>query len=180
VHQDGDNTVTFRVLLAGYRAAFGRLEDARLSKDAAATFMPLFETLHWLVALDDQADARLAPTGEPKRPKWWTDLTDGRHVQAVRHARNRVHHQWADALKLAEGGTTFPMTFPLVFHEWCWRPSSDLPAGWPDAEGQSAYDELLAGSPARHGLRTLGELYARLTDLLEPQLPPAENSNPPQ
>lgn len=176
----GDNTVTFRVVLAGYRAAFGRLEDAHLSRDAAATFLPLFETLNWLVALDDQAAARWAPTGEPRGRKWWTDVTDGRHVQAVRHARNRVHHQWADALKLAEG-MTFPMTFPLVFHEWCWRPSSDLPPiGRPDAKGQSAYDELLAGSPARHGLRTLGELYARLADLLEPQLPPAESSNPPQ
>jgi hypothetical protein len=174
----GDNTVTFRVMLSGYRAAFDRFENARLSRDSAATFIPLFETLNWLVALDDQAAARWSPTGKPRGRRWWRDRVDGRHVQAIRHARNRVHHQWADALTLAEGAT-FPITFPLVFHEWQWRSTADLPPiGRPDREGQKAYDELLAGSPARLGLRTLTELYAQLAELLEPQLPSSASSTP--
>lgn len=174
----GDNSVTFRVLLSGYRAAFDRFENARLSRDPAATFIPLFETLNWLVALDDQAAARWSPAGKPGGRNWWTNLVDGRHVQAVRHARNRVHHQWAEALTLAEGAT-FPITFPLVFHEWRWRPTSDLPPiGRPDRAGQEAYDELLSGSPARLTLRTLIELYVQLAELLEPQPPGDGNGFP--
>jgi hypothetical protein len=65
----GDNTVTFWVMLSGYRAAFDRFENARLSRDSAATFIPLFETLNWLVALDDQAAARWSPTGKPRGPE---------------------------------------------------------------------------------------------------------------
>lgn len=165
-----DNTVTFRVLLAGYRSALQRFHDARLASDAAVTYHALFEALNWAVALDDQVRAHWSPRGKPLDWNWRDEVGEGGHVRAVRFARNRVHHQWADALELAEG-FAFPTTFPLVFHEWRWRPSVDLPPRDDDRD-QDIYDKLLARQPARYVLDALNAQYGLLADLLEPAGPP--------
>lgn len=152
-------------MLAGYRAAAKRYHAGRLTQDFAATYHPLFEALNWAVALDQQAGARWSPRGGPLGSKWRDEIVGGDHVDAVRFARNRAHHQWADALVLSEG-FAFPITFPLVTHEWAWRPSTDLPKGKNDS-GRLAYDRLLANRPARFSLQQLDETYAYVADLLE-------------
>lgn len=93
-------------------------------------------------------------------------------VQGVRFARNRVHHQWSDALKLDEVGFTFPMTLPLVFFEWCWRAVDDLPE--PEGErhkdpgGEEIYRQQLEGRPARITLDALTAVFHFLRQVLEP------------
>ena len=167
-----ENTVTFRLLLGGYLAALERFHEARLTRDSSAAFRPLFEALNWAVALDDQVAARWAPHGQPLGLSWSDQIANGEYVRAVRFARNRVHHQWADALVLTDG-FTFPATFPIAFHEWRWRPSSELPVGRSDQDRQARYDELLAGQPARFALDVLDAPYRQLADLLEPAITPS-------
>ncbi len=166
-----DNTVTFRMALAGYRAAVKRYNAGRLTQDVAATYHPLFEALNWSVALDDQIRTRWSPHGKSLNWGWRDEVEGGQYVRAVRFARNRVHHQWADALELTTDGATVPFTIPMVLHEWSWRRSTDLPTG-EDSRDQSTYDRLLANHPARYALQLLDETYAQVADLLErPQTP---------
>ena len=170
----GTNSVTFRTLLAGYDAAVSRFATAARGRDAAATFRPLFEALNWAVALDDQTRKHWAPEGAPLDWSWRARVPGGDVVDAVRCARNRVHHQWADALVLYEG-LAAPVVAPVVAHEWCWRqlvdlPAADLPKGKAAAAAEDHYRELLAGRPARHSLSELSTPFRLVADLLEPQL----------
>lgn len=165
-----DNIATFRVLLGGYQAAGRRFTQARLDRDPAPTFQALFEALNWAVALDDQVRLHWAPAGTPLDWAWRDQVDDGHHVRAVRFARNRVHHQWADALYLDAGGFSAPIESALVTHEWKWRPSADLPEGM-GSSGADDYDRHLAGSPARFTIRRIDAVYRRLALLLEPDIP---------
>ena len=138
-------------LLGGFEAASQRFYDASLGEDADSTFRPLFESLQWAVSLDDrlQASWKAAPTNHAE---WWSDgFIHGDDVKGVRHARHRVHHQWADAVYLS-AGAQFPMTLPFAFHEWRWR--LDMPPGRDD-RFKREYDDHLAATPVRV---TLGSL----------------------
>lgn len=181
-----DNIVTFRTLLAGYDAAVSRFTTAALGRDATATFHPLFEALNWAVALDDQARQHWAPEGVPLDWAWRTRVPGGDVVDAVRWARNRVHHQWADSLALSEG-VSAPLVAPVVAHEWRWRqladlPDADLPKGKVAAAAAGAaeghYRDLLADRPARHTLSELSSPFRHVATLLEPLTEPATQTNP--
>lgn len=161
-----DNSVTFRMVLAGYRSAVERYNAGRLTQDVAATYHPLFEALNWAVALDDQTAARWSPRGKPLYWAWRDEIDGGEYVRAIRFARNRVHHQWADALELTTDGFTLPTTIPMVFHEWRWRRSVVLPVG-DNSRDEALYDRLLADHPARYVLEQLGETYVQVADFLE-------------
>jgi hypothetical protein len=170
-----DNIVTFRVQLGGYEQAVERFGQASRTRDAVQVFGPLFEALNWAVALDDQARAHWAPEGVPLDWAWRTRVTGGDFVNAVRRARNRVHHQWADALTLSEGFSS-PLVAPLVAHEWRWRrvddlPKSDLPRGKATADAEADYERLLATKPARIALTELLVPFRRLANTLEPPSP---------
>lgn len=91
-------------------------------------------------------------------------------MRGLRWARNSVHHDWSDAL-VSTDGFHFPRRFPLVFFEWVWRPSADLPLGRPDARGEAAYTTHLQGHAARVTLRDVGAVFAGVADLLEPPSP---------
>ncbi len=173
------NIVTFRVLLAGYEQAVGRFEQLSRTRDARQVFGPLFEALNWVVALDDQARMHYAPEGKPLDWAWRSRVVGGDFVSAVRCARNRVHHQWADALTISEGFSA-PLVAPLVAHEWRWRrlgdlPQADHPKGRAAAraldEAEADYERLLAGHPARVVLGELLSPFRQLADVLEPSTP---------
>jgi hypothetical protein len=131
-------------LIEGFRRALKRLNETISKGDVAPmeTFIPLFETLHWLVA------AKVEP-GLEGRDEW--EL-----ARAVRFARNRVNHQWARALSLQDkpfpsvqtnviGGSRF--SHPPVVKMWCWLPLSGLPAEdpeHPDPKGERLYEDRLA------------------------------------
>jgi hypothetical protein len=76
-----DVTVTHReTLLLGYEQAVARFHAARLARDPAAAFIPLFEALNWAASIDESLG-----------------YLDHGELQGLRFTRNRVHHQWADA-----------------------------------------------------------------------------------
>jgi hypothetical protein len=114
------------------------------------TFIPLFETLDWIVAAKVES-------GLKGRDEW--EL-----ARAIRFARNRVNHQWANALSLQD--KPFPsvktnlasgsrINYPPVVKMWCWRAVAELPpedARHPDPEGAELYGDRLAGQLALEAL----------------------------
>lgn len=95
-------------------------------QDPWPAFFALFETLMWAVALDEAIDDVFAPDGGAM---WWRSDEQGYLLAAVRYVRNRVHHQWANALRLElESGGVLP--FPG--HAWVWRELTDLPLRGPN------------------------------------------------
>ncbi len=166
-----ENIQTFAAMFDGYAAATGRFHEAAKTRDATAAFIPLFEALNWAVALDDRAAKHWTPAGKPLGFAWREWVRDAEVMRGVRFVRNSVHHQWSDALVLDEGGMSFPMTFPVVFFEWRWRPADGLPApekGRRDEGGEEDYRAMLEGEPARTTLETLANAFYFLRQVLEP------------
>lgn len=165
--------VPVTLLLDGYAQAVARFEQTAKGRDGRAAFAPLFEALSWAVAVDERIAAHWAPEGEPLR--WaWRDRVEGADVMAgVRFARNRVHHQWSDALRLDKRGFVLPVTLPTGFFDWRWRDLADLPPGERrDSDGESVYRDRVAGSPARLTLRRLRDAFTFVGSLLEPHALP--------
>lgn len=126
-------------MLAGYSGAVARFESVRHGTDGAATYVPLFEALNWAASIDEQLGYLNVP-----------------ELQGLRHARNCVHHQWADALELDTTGLVLPTTLPTRFLEWRWR--EQLPAGKSNRH-EKAYRDALAGEPARFTLDAVAEHF---------------------
>jgi hypothetical protein len=118
----GPAVVEFLTLIDGFMQAHERWDDARLQIDPLSAFFPLFETLAWTYAIDGYLKERDGHS--PSQPEF----------RALRFARHRVHHNWADALWLDERGAQFPIQFPATFFEWRWRNVEDLPTGYPTRE----------------------------------------------
>jgi hypothetical protein len=164
-----ENIVTFTAMFDGYSGALARFEIAAKQQDGAAAYVPLFEALNWAVVLDDRTAAHFEPEGKPLGFAWRDRVAGADLMRGVRFARNSIHHDWSDALRLDTGGMRFPMTFPVVFFEWTWCRAADLAKrGKADAEGEAVYGEALEGQPVRHTLTQLGLVFSFLRALLEP------------
>ena len=167
-----DNVQTFAAMFDGYAQAVARFELAAKEQEPQPSFIALFEALNWAVALDDRAAKHWAPEGEVLGYDWRERVSHAGVMGGVRFARNSVHHQWSDALALDRGGFTFPMTFPMVFFEWRWRPAAELPE--PDRrdryheQNEAIYREGMEGLPARSTLAALGNAFGFLRLVLEP------------
>lgn len=153
-------TVKFETLFNGYVAAHSRFDEVRIDRDTEATFHSLFEALNWAVAMDDHIRLHWKPEGDQLGWKWrdYLDEKQRAAIKGIRFVRNRVHHQWADALQLDTGGLQFPAVFPLVFHEWSWTSAEKIPPG-NDDRGIDDYRSTLQGKPARLSLSVLGQVY---------------------
>jgi hypothetical protein len=129
-------------MVVGYDRATARFHDARMGTDPAEAFIPLFESLNWAASIDERL-------GYPDRPE----------LRGLRFARNRVHHQYADALWLDRRGAALPIALDpgSPFFEWRWKQT--LPEGRHRRDGD-AYAAYLAGHPARF---TLDSVWAYLT-----------------
>jgi hypothetical protein len=93
-------------------------------------------------------------------------------MQGLRYARNRTHHQWADAFARVHG-RTFPTVYPMRFRSWVRRDVDQLPTPSnprKEAQGREGYATALAGQPAQHTLATIGN-FARLAPWLDPPIP---------
>jgi hypothetical protein len=185
---DDENIQTFAAMFSGYDLALSRLETAVKEKEPTPAFIALFEALNWAVALDDRACEHWTP--ERKALGFgWRDRVKGAHLmQAVRFARNNVHHQWSDALELDESGLELPATLPAGFFEWRWRALGKLPARPParsekakarQAEEEAAYGQELEGKTARMTLHELGEAFYFLRMVMEPGSIPRRGYQPP-
>lgn len=139
-------------VVAGYVAAHDRVNAAYQHRDSPdLLFIPLFEALNWAGALEEKA----RPHNDPL-------------LAAVRLARNRVLHQWADAVEgrsipnpaglvvrpLGAGVGRSGIIGPPVVWEWFWLDRASLPSGT-NNQGGPAYDGLLAGRPVRDALDQL-------------------------
>lgn len=163
----GDNVAAFAVTFEGFRRGAGRFRDAAKARDPEETYIPLAEALNWAIALDDRVIEYWAPEGRVLGWSWRQRVPHGDIVRGVRWARNRVHHQWVDAVALDDGGVQLPVTLPTGFFEWAWRPAADLPLGENDRD-RDAYKRTLEGTPARFTLDALEQTYAFLRGVLEP------------
>ena len=166
-----DNIVTFRMMEEGFTAAVERLLAGLKSREPDAAFAALFEALNWAVAIDDRIGAHWAPQGEPLGRKWRTNVPGAAPMAGIRFARNRVHHQWGDALLLVEEeGLSLPLRFPVQSFEWRWRPANQLPEGR-SKEGQGVYCSALADRGVHHALVELQDAFKWVAERLEPPRP---------
>jgi hypothetical protein len=136
----------FPRLLEGFQRSLGRFQSVAYAElPPIETYIPLFETLNWSASIADWL-------GKDRKP----DL-----LRAVEYARNAVHHEWIQALRLGPRGfgegTFGEGTFggPV----WRWRASEELPVRKPDKDREPLYRSLLGGKSA---LDTLRELDRRL------------------
>lgn len=159
-------TVTFETLLNGYIDAHLRFETARRTQSAEATFLPLFEALNWAVVMDDHIVHHWKPGGELLKYRWrdLLEVEERATIRGIRFARNRVHHQWADALQLNTGGFQFPIVFPMVTHEWSWVSADVIPLSKKDDQnrGIDEYRSELQGRLARRSLAVLEQVYRKM------------------
>jgi hypothetical protein len=165
----------FGAMVLGFRLAVERFDEAGSATDPVAAAIPLFEALNWAVALDERLVKDWIPDGkDDPGPGWdWpvrlSNKADAEAVRGVRFIRNRIHHQWADALRLAKAGNHYP---PREL-EWVWVGASDLPEADPGHDrGRDGYKRLLEGRAAEYTLSILAETYEFVTELLEPLGPP--------
>lgn len=161
----------FSAMTTGFHQALRRFNAASTGSDPVASAIPLFEALNWAVALDERVRKDWAPDGVDNQPGWdWparlTNESDAEAVRGIRFVRNRVHHQWADAIRLAQGGSRYP---PQA-SQWVWVRANELPP--PDdghrERGRKGYECLLENHAADFTLAILDETYHFMVQLLEP------------
>jgi len=145
----GPPTVALATLISGFQQALTRWAEARVQTDPLVAFYALFAALAWTYTIDEFLKDR-----------------DGHHpshceLRGLRFARHRVHHNWADALRLDRSGAAFPIQFPMTFFEWRWRPVRDLPPGQ-RSKDEIPYRNHLADRPARLTLLAVSDYVATL------------------
>ena len=161
--------VPFSAMVLGLRLAVERFKNAAKGTDPTAAALPLFESLNWTVALDERLQKDWVPDGPPPIGRDWPkrigNEADAEAVRGIRFIRNRVHHQWAEALTLAEPVNRYPSR-PF---EWVWTAVDQLPPPDPGRKdyGREGYEQLLEGQPAEFGLAILLETYEFMTQLVE-------------
>jgi hypothetical protein len=187
-----DQVVSVAAQVLGLRSAVERLERAAAQREnPVKAYLPLFEALNWIVAIDDRVGAIWVPEGVKLGPSWRARVSGGEVIVGLDWARNVVHHQWADALELDPvGHGLYPSEalspsedlFPKEDFAWVWRGQDDLPkrrtrkrrkgsAAAAD-EGRIAYAGHLAGRSAAETLRQGLGVCEWVAGLLEPGRPP--------
>jgi hypothetical protein len=166
----GDDVVNVRAQFRGYSDAVSRFSEAAAGRDPIAAYLPLFEALNWAVALDDRISEVWAPEGVALGFAWRERVRGAEALAGLRYARNTVHHDWADSLRLDTSGRRYPRRYPVRYFEWVWRDIAELPPT-DKTHGNDVYRELLAGQAAEHTLTTLGEAFDFVSELVEPPVP---------
>lgn len=174
----GGARVRARLLTGGYAQAHERFEEAQRNTDPDLAFFALFEALNWAHAVDDLIALTWSPRGKVEGYAWRSDpaLGGGKALASVmdglRYVRNRVHHQWADALVMRPGAT-LPVRLPTALITWAWRPLEELPKpsrGREDRRGQEAYATVLAEHRADDALEEMSRPFAFIGQLLDPPI----------
>ena len=169
----GLDTVNVRAQVYGYAGAVARFRSAVAGRDAIAAYHPLFEALSWAASLDFRIGELWAPDGQPFGEDWYMRPGGADVVPGLRWARNTVHHDWANALRLDTGGRRYPRHYPLRYFEWVWRDTAELPPN-SRTKGKNDYAKLMAGQPAEVTLQLLGKIFDLVADCVEPPLPSAD------
>jgi hypothetical protein len=162
------SAVDVRTLAKGYFDARQRLELATSeNRSPEEVFLPLFESLNWLVAVDEQRHLSKM-RGLPK------DLVGA--LKGLRFARNSTQHQWGMALRREDvqleqqiaTSSRSGTRGPAVVTAWVWCPAKKLPRPSaryrkkPYRSGRWHYTHRLAGKQARDVLDQLAPYVERL------------------
>lgn len=115
------------------------------------TLASAIECIYWATTLDEHLRAVW-----PHESNWYDDVVGGELMRGVRFARNRVHHQWANAIGVIDDEKDVPEDLAHVNIRWL----SPLPAGRPDKEGEATYRDRLAGERVLDALGTLLVAFA--------------------
>lgn len=119
-------------------------------------FCALFEALSWATTIDTRF--RLDwPVEEGDRKSWFLKFENGGAVRGLRYARNCVHHDWTQAIVLAEEHHGTPVRMTAI--SWEWLPS--LASRIPDPGGAAAYEKHLAGKNVVVSLQALGVVFVQ-------------------
>lgn len=164
--------LTLDILITGFGEAYYRLldraEGPKPGKGPAQ--IPLFEALHWAVTIDDRL-RRDRNDGD-----WWKQVDGGEVLRGFRHARNRVHHQWAAAMgqpltKVQRRNLENPRWYPFPeriptspYAKATWRWIRSLPPGRPDRVGEELYAKHLGGHLVRETMEQLHAMFLTLTE----------------
>jgi hypothetical protein len=145
--------------------AYGRDRDLALFRDRL--FVSLIESLTWLEMLFDHDDTR--------------GLIEADMRGALRFARGRSRHAWAEAIEFRTDVPLQPSLRPraaatgkgsrigpAVIADWCWRPAAELPGGKRPGStvGKAEYERLFAGRRAREVLEGFVEIANRIASEL--------------
>jgi class 3 adenylate cyclase len=161
--RDDHATVSVRSLLDGFDRALARLDERQQVSDP--DFGPLFETLNWAVALDERIATQWAPRGRPLGMAWRSEVDGAELLGVLRLLRNRLAHQWSDALSLhANAGK------PERHAEWRWRPLIDIKPGRVDPAAEATYQQRFEGRPVSEALHQVRKPLSFVVELLEPEL----------
>ncbi len=119
------------------------------------------EVLWWAMSLDERLREDSGTyEGDLAKSSNLNDIAHG-----LRHARNRLGHQLADAIRVSHGGFVSPVVLRIVFHEMYWvdRTTIDsIPGSRPGPKTGNAYDRALANRLVRLTVRELTDwLLAR-------------------
>lgn len=168
--------VRARLFTGGFAEAHERFKSAEASNDREASFQALFEALNWAHAVDDLIAQTWSPRGSVQGDDWRADPALGVGdelpgiMDGLRYVRNRVHHQWADAVIPEESAVIIDST---AYSPWVWRRIDDLPVpvkGREDPRGRAAYEKSLAGREAHKILGHIREAFAFIGSLLDPPI----------
>jgi hypothetical protein len=162
------SVVNLDTQVRGFRERVDAFRAAAVGQDAVAAYLPLFEALSWASSIDLRIGELWVPDGKSLGEDWPTRAPGAEAMVSVRFARNTVHHDWADALRLDTQGRRYPRRYPLRYFEWVWRDVEELPVENRE-KGKEVYAKLLAGRPAEFTLHILGEAFDFVLDLVEPQ-----------
>jgi hypothetical protein len=164
------HAVSLETLLTGLQQAI-----SRLTSSPGDPFIPVFESLNWIVTIDEWLQV------ERDDRDWWVREPDGELVRALRFVRNRVHHQWADAigskqsrwLRLLHYGQPPPSRFPPFgpphfVDLGTWVGPDGLPTAteerFVDPSGRTLYAERLAGRSVYETMLRVYQLFMRLPE----------------
>jgi hypothetical protein len=152
-------SVPLAVLIDGFEQACSRFYAVMNETDHDAAFLPLFEALSWIVCLDERFQD-LLPTSPTGGRFWSDDFGHGDTLKGVRFARNRVQHQWADAVAFSLG-TRQPRQ---AAGEWRWRPTLTSRG---NSQFEAQYKQHVAAHPVRVTLGQLQDCFAAAADELD-------------
>ena len=126
---------------------------------ATALLISLIESLTWLEMLFDHPATK--------------DLISPDEREALRFARGRSRHAWAEAIEFRTDVPLLPSSQPqatttrtglriepAVIADWCWWPAAEIPGGKRQGHkvGKAEYERLFAGRRAREVLEGFVEI----------------------
>jgi len=145
-------------LLEGFKQAHQRFRVAKNDDDSRQMFFTLFESLNWIASIDDRL--------RDKNPSWQDQFgKKGQIIRALRFVRDRVHHQWADAVYIRPG-VSVPVEIPTRLSDWVWIEASQLPVPleehFRNPHGKKLYQQLLEDRAVRYSLSEAEAVFEKV------------------